>query len=248
MMFLDDGASGVLAISQPMHAWIAGELLRHWADRQDDMLVLAAEQHDVAWIDWEVAPSFDAATGRPHLFRAIGAAEHAPLWALGVERALSAWGSRVAMLISRHGTVIYTRFIDRHRLSDADAQAATAYIEQQAPRQAMWQKALGLSAADVERDSSLIAFVDTLSLALCGELTLPMEFVGPGAHGGSATYSMTRDETGCRLTPWPFSVPSLTIKAEARMMPVAGFANENEMRAWLASSDRVGFQVSVSSS
>jgi hypothetical protein len=156
MMFLDNGAPGVLAISQPMHAWIAGELLRHWAERLDDRLILAAEQHDVAWMDWEVTPSFDVETGRPHLFRAIGAAEHAPLWALGVARALAAWGSHVAMLVSRHGTVIYTRFIDRHRLSDADAQAATAYIEEQAPLQAMWQKTLGLSAADVARESDLM--------------------------------------------------------------------------------------------
>ena len=140
MMFLDPAAPDgtVLAISQPMHAWIAGQFLRHWATPLDEALHLAAEQHDLAWLDWELAPSFDAATGRPSVFRDVGAAVHAPLWSLAVNRACAAWGTRVALLISRHGSVIYTRFTDRHRLSPADGAAAAQYLATEAVRQAAW--------------------------------------------------------------------------------------------------------------
>ena len=81
---------GVLAISQPAHAWISGQLLRAWAEPLGEPLLLGAEQHDLGWFDWEAAPTFDPETGRPHLFRHVGAATHAPIWTRGVERALAA--------------------------------------------------------------------------------------------------------------------------------------------------------------
>ena len=64
---------GVLAISQLTHAWIAGQILRAWNEALGEPLLLAAEQHDIGWLDWETAPTFDPETGRPHLFREIGA-------------------------------------------------------------------------------------------------------------------------------------------------------------------------------
>lgn len=210
-MFLDAPSGGpgdLLAITQPAHAWISGQLLRQWAAKLDGPLLLAAEQHDLAWLDWELAPSFDPATGRPRLFRDIGAAAHAPLWSRAVQRACAAWGSRVALLVSRHGTVIYTRFTGRHRLSDADAGAAKDYVERQAPIQAAWARVLRLADHALERDTDLIAFADTLSLALCGALPLPLELDGPGRENGQARYRLVRQAGGtARLFPVPLAVP-----------------------------------------
>ena len=39
--------SGVLAISQPTHAWVSGQILRAWDDTLGKPLLLAAEQHDI---------------------------------------------------------------------------------------------------------------------------------------------------------------------------------------------------------
>jgi hypothetical protein len=111
MLFRTQGPD-VIAISQPMHAWVAGQLLKAWNEALAEPVLLAAEQHDLGWLDWEVAPSFDETTGRPHLFRDIGASVHAPMWAAAVDRAQGAWGAHVALLISRHGGVI----IDASRL------------------------------------------------------------------------------------------------------------------------------------
>jgi len=99
MLFCDYN-SDVLAISQPAHAWISGQLMRAWAEPLSEPLLLAAEQHDIGWLDWEAAPTFDSETGRPHLFRDVGAATHAPMWTRGVEHALAAWGAHVALLES----------------------------------------------------------------------------------------------------------------------------------------------------
>ena len=179
--------SGVLAISQPTHAWISGQILRAWHEALSEPLLLAGEQHDIGWLDWETVPTFNHETGRPHLFREIGAAVHSPMWRQGVERALGAWGAHVAVLVSRHGGVIYRRYTDRHRIGEADAAAAQTYLETQAPLEAAWAKTLGLDAAALQKQTTLVALSDTLSLALCGELKTPfeVELYSGTAHGFS---------------------------------------------------------------
>ncbi len=247
MMFLERPGHPALAISQPMHAWVSGQLLRAWADDFHPALALAAEQHDIAWLDWETAPSFDAATGRPHLFRDVGAAIHAPMWARGVDRALAAWGSRVALLVSRHGGVIYTRFTDRHRLSAADAEAASHYLRRQAPLEAAWSRELGLSDDRLAHESSLIAFVDTMSLALCGELAAPLDLTVQDGTGSRREFHLRASGPAGEftLTPWPFRDPELVVTGEARPLPAGGCADEAAMRAWLGSSVRTELRIRV---
>jgi Protein of unknown function (DUF3891) len=245
-------AAAVLAISQPTHAWISGQLLRAWAEKLDEPLLLAAEQHDLGWLDWETAPSFDWRTGRPHLFRDVGAAVHAPMWARGVERALAAWGARVALLISRHGGLIYARYIDRQRMSEADAAAADRYGETQAPLQATWARALGLDADTLARDTALVALSDTLSLALCGALKVPLNIEAPDRTGSGMrrlrlTAAWPGDPAEFTLSPWPFHGEApLVVEGEARPVPEEGrFADEAAMRAWLAAPERVVFRARV---
>ena len=244
MLFNDAGApqAQVLAVSQPAHAWISGQLLRHWDEPLDETLLLAAEQHDIAWLDWEVDPSFDPATGRPHFFRDVGAASHAPMWEAGVARALGAWGRRVALLVSRHGSIIYTRFTDRHRGADADGVAATEYLRRQGAVQAEWASALGLDAGTLAHDTGLIAFADTLSLVVCGALPMPQRIDAPTRSGPVRCITVQPHPDGDGMIvvdPWPFRDDSVAIEVEARPLPPAGrFAGVEPMRAWLADPTR----------
>jgi hypothetical protein len=238
--------SGVLAISQPTHAWISGQILRAWDEALGKPLLLAAEQHDIGWLDWETAPSFNSHTGRPHLFREIGAAVHSPMWRQGVERALGAWGAHVALLVSRHGGVIYRRYTDRHRISEADAAAAQTYLETQAPLEAEWAKMLGLDAAALQKETMLVALSDTLSLAVCGELKTPLEVEAPNASGGTETLTLTErpgHPFDLVLSPWPLRESLLTVEGEARPLPATRrFADEAAMRTWLKSPERTVFR------
>lgn len=249
MLFRSQG-SDVIAISQPMHAWIAGQLLRAWSTPISEPVRLAAEQHDLGWLDWETAPSFDGATGRPHLFRDVGAALHAPMWAAGVDRALGAWGTHVALLISRHGGVIYRRFTTRHQLGPADAHAAQAYLRTQAPKEDVWVRALGLDDGGIAMESGLIACVDTLSLALCGELKAPLTIQAPERGGDMRALQLT-EKSGApfefTLSPWPFNANQVTVEGEGLELPEEGrFSDEAEMRAWLAGGRRVSFSAHLS--
>jgi hypothetical protein len=235
----------VLAISQPMHAWISGQILRGWEENLGETLLLAAEQHDLGWLDWETEPTFNPATGRPHLFREVGAATHAPMWTKGVERAREAWGTHVALLVSRHGGAIYRRFIDRHRMNEADAAAAQNYLDTQTSAESAWARALGLDGAELQRETGLIVFADTLSLALCGELKAPLDLEGPGR--GEVLRMKLAERPGNSfdfvLSPWPFRTNELTVEGEARPLPDAGrFPDELAMRNWMASPNRTAFR------
>jgi hypothetical protein len=238
--------SGVLAISQPAHAWISGQILHAWDEALSEPLLLAAEQHDIGWLDWETAPTFNPQTGRPHLFREVGAAVHSPMWRQGVERALGAWGAHVALLVSRHGGVIYRRYIDRHRASEADAAAAQTFLETQAPLEAAWAKTLELDAAALQKQTTLVALSDTLSLALCGELKTPFEVEAPNAGGGIETLRLIErpgHPFDFVLSPWPFRKDVLDVEGEARPLPASGrFDNEAAMRIWLKSPERAVFR------
>ena len=245
MLFRDHPSQDALAISQPTHAWISGQLLRAWDESFAEPLLLAAEQHDIGWMDWETSPSFDLRTGRPHRFRDVGASVHAPMWTQGVQRALGAWGSHVALLVSRHGGVIYRRYIDRHRIAEADAAAAQGFLQTQAPIEAAWARALGLDAATLNRETALVALVDTLSLALCGELKAPLDLEAPDRHGDLRTLRLV-ERPGHPfefvLSPWPFRSDVVTVEGEARPLPAAGrFADEAAMRSWLAAPQRTTF-------
>ena len=245
-------SDGVIAISQPTHAWVSGQLARAWHDQLCAPLLLAAEQHDIGWIDWETAPSFDTETGRPHLFRNVGASTHAPMWMRGVDRAVGAWGTHAALLISRHGGVIYRRFAGRHRLVEADAVAAQRYLETQESKEQVWAQALGLDEQRLSRESALIAFVDTLSLALCGELPAPLDIEAPLLNGGLLSVRLTGrlgSPFDFVLSPWPFCGSSLVVEGQARVLPKEGrFPDEASMKVWLLSPDRLTFTARLASS
>ncbi len=237
--------SGVIAISQLAHAWISGQLLRAWDEKFSEPLLLAGEQHDLGWIDWEAAPSFDANTGRPHLFRDVGAATHAPMWAKGVERAAAAWGDHVALLVSRHGALIYRRYFFRHQSAPADAEAVQHYLQTQGAKQEAWARRLGLDEAQLTKESGLVAFVDALSLALCGELRAPLDFEAPARDGVIQKLQLierAQRSFDFALSPWPFRESVLVLEGEGRPLPAAGrFEDEAAMRRWFAGPDRTAF-------
>ena len=53
----------VIAIPQPSHAWLYGQMARPWGNEHFtaptpyDEVCLAAGQHDIGWLDWEMTPT-----------------------------------------------------------------------------------------------------------------------------------------------------------------------------------------------
>jgi len=237
-MILRSPEDGIrLLIPQPSHALLSGQMMAAWGApsfaRPDPAaeVILAAGQHDIAWLSWETAPTLDPETGLPHAFTELGAAVHAPMWARGVEIARAAWGLWPALLISLHGTRIYTQYMTPERLPPADHAAIDRNAAKEDKLQADWIAKLGAAPDQVERNSALLAATDALSLALCfadpdkaGEA--PME------DGSTRKMKLVRQETSrWSLEPWPFRDSMLTMRCEAIRLPAeTRWTDEEAMR------------------
>ncbi|WP_431284002.1 DUF3891 family protein [Humitalea sp. 24SJ18S-53] len=237
---------GLLCVSQPAHALISGQLARAWgapgfaAPAPLEPVALACAQHDVAWMGWEAEPSFDPATGRPLEFRGLGGRHHAPMWAEGVRLALASWGLWPALLISRHGNLIYRRFLDRHRVDPADAAAADAYLAEQAVLQAEWAARLGVTEAEVAANSAILGAVDQMSLTICWGLADCWTGDAPLADGSHARMMLRQGDGYLVCDPWPFREAEVRVQTEATLLAApATYPDAAAMRQALAVSPRV---------
>jgi hypothetical protein len=133
MLLRTDGLD-VIAIPQPSHAWLSGQLARAWGNDQfaarvpNEDVCLATELHDIGWLAWEEAPALDAGTGRPLPFSKVAPKEHIGLWREGVRRA-HAFGRYPALLVSLHADTIYARHFNFAKSSLGDAAAVRAFLD-----------------------------------------------------------------------------------------------------------------------
>ncbi|HEY8610983.1 MAG TPA: DUF3891 family protein, partial [Roseomonas sp.] len=194
----------------------------------------------IGWMPWEAAPTLDPRTGLPYSFTAIGAATHAPMWARGVELARAAWGLWPALLVSRHGALIYTRYANPERDTPADKEAAARYLAEQSPLQSEWATALGASPAQVDRNAALVAVADALSLALCFNREGPAG-EAPMEDGSMSRLTLARTGPGqWTLAPWPFRDAVLALRCEALRLPAEQrWTDEQAMRRDLRDATRV---------
>jgi hypothetical protein len=206
MLVRQDGDS-VLCIGQASHAWISGQMARAWAEpfSPHDEICLAAEQHDVGMAEWDLAPTLNPDSGRPHGFTEMPFAVHSALW-LEAPKKLVTTSVYAAALVSLHGTRLYEL---RDRTPDV-----AAFLD----RQEEFRRGLGFERSELAAAATLVWIWDYLSLAAL--LGWAGEVEG-----------LTVD--GTRVEPWPFREPALTVRCEARRLG-RRFADEAEMQAALA--------------
>src|SRR5262245_57500634 len=98
-------AEGIIAITQPAHAWLSGQLARHWREEDFDGAIeevcLAAEQHDIGFLAWEQSPTLNPQTGLPHTFMDMPCEMHLAIWTSSIHQMLR-FGRYSALLVSRH--------------------------------------------------------------------------------------------------------------------------------------------------
>ncbi len=242
MLFRDLPDGSWLAVSQPMHALVSGQMLRAWggdafvAPDPFEEVATACAQHDVAWMGWEAAPTLDPATGRPTQFRKVFARDHAPMWAEGVRRAIASWGPWVGLLVSRHGSRIYASYQDRHKAGPEDQAAAETYEHEQTALRRALVAQLGVTEPQLEDAAALVAVTDALSLAACGGIeTLGWSGLAPLKGGGTVPLKLEEGEGVMTVDPWPFVAPEVRLSWTARRFaPGTRWSDVAAMRAALA--------------
>ena len=232
-MLLREDDRGVLAIGQPSHAWLSGQLARAWGNEAFGSVepfaevCLGADQHDVGWMPLDISPAYNPETGLPYSFIETPIDVHLGLWTEGSQRLLSQ--SRYATwLVSRHGSRLYERR-DLSKLSSQDAEAVRRFLDEQSAHQAELAASLGADERELERNSRLIWTWDYLSLALCLDWNPATAKDAPSADG----YVDIRVESAAggrvHLDPWPLRDEALIVRAEGRRLG-GRYETEEEMR------------------
>jgi hypothetical protein len=252
-MLLRKERESVIAIPQPSHAWLSGQLARAWGNRDFaapvpfEDVCLAAEQHDIGWLEWERRPELDVETGLPEEFFRPAPKKHIALWREGVRRA-HAFGRYPALLVSLHAHTIYERHFDFGKARAEDAAAVRAFLEGQRRFQAKTAASLqedpktGNEAAPqaLESNRLLIAALDRMSLEICwGVKTVVRICDVPRAIGECVELSMSpgRDET-LVLDPWPFRAARVAVHAEGKRL-IGCFAAQGELDRALAKAQSI---------
>ena len=250
-MVLRHDATGVLAVGQPSHAWLCGQLARAWGNERFGAVqplaevALGAEQHDVGMGRWDLTPVRNPDTGLPQSFMEMGAAVNAGLWSVGPARLVtqSRYGALLAIM---HGRRLYERQ-QLESAAPADATAIGAFLEHAGELEATLLASLRADPVVaayatpelVARNSQLVWIWDTISLALLldwapfklrsvptadGEAVDVAMDPAPGSAGGAVSVS---------LDPWPFAVEAVRLHCEGRRLE-RGFDSDAQLADGLA--------------
>jgi len=225
----DDG--GVIAIGQPSHAWLSGQLARAWGNETfsapdpREEVCLAAEQHDVGMAPWELSPTHDPETGLPHSFMAMPLALHLEQWRAG-PRSLLPQSRYAALLACMHGIRLYARRDLQQMPREEREQVRTFLAEQERFQEDLVSSLRGeprtaglVEAERLSRNSQLIWTWDFLSLALC------LDWAPCAAHevptkGGAVDVELTAPGAGeqVQVMPWPFSAEKVKVHCEGKRL------------------------------
>jgi len=242
MLLRKDGAE-VIAIPQPSHAWLSGQMMRAWGNERfaapapHEEVCLASELHDIGWLSWEKAPVLDSETGLPQQFSRVPPKIHVALWHEGVRHA-RAFGRYPALLVSLHADTIYARHFDFAKAHPADAEAVRAFLDEQHGFQARMAASLrtepgvgALAAAEnIARNQHLIGALDWLSLEICWGVREEKKIPHVPIAEGNCELSV-RPRGGPHdliLDPWPFHQASLAVRAEGKRLS-GRFSRQDEL-------------------
>ena len=244
-MLLRPDGDAVIAIGQPAHAWLSGQLARAWGNERFGAVepweetCLGAEQHDVGMAEWERRPTLNPDTGLPHSFMELGLEAHIGMWSGAAARVLPQ-SRYAAVLVSGHGIALFERR-DLARLEPADADRVRGFLATQhafrvgllAALRADPRTAPFAGEAVVRRNQRLVWTWDSLSLGLLLDWW-PYRLEAVPAADGAVDVEVRAGAGGAvALDPWPFAAPRVTVRCEGRRL-AGRFADEEALRVALA--------------
>jgi hypothetical protein len=233
----------LIAVGQPAHAWVSGQLARAWGNARFGTLepreevCVAAEQHDLGMAAWEGRPTLNPETGLPRSFMELTLDEHLEIW-WSAAPLVQTQSPYAALLVSMHGTALYERR-DLTRLEPADADKVHAFLAGQRELQERLARELAVDPGQLRRNQRLVWTWDSLSLGLLlGWAPFTLAAV-PTADG--ETDIEVRDGA---LDPWPFAAPTVTVRYDGRRLG-GPYDDEEAMRAALATAPWLAFEVTL---
>jgi hypothetical protein len=250
-----------LAISQPAHSWVSGQLARAWGNevfsgfRPFEQMCYAAEQHDVGFLQWESAPTLNQATRLPHTFEDLPEQVHFEIWRTGIFQ-LRAVCPYASLVVSLHFCNLCERI--HSRLANRDQSESRAFLMdqrkyQQAVRSSLQRDPLlneALESDVLAYHRDLIATWDLLSLELCrgrsDHFRLPYAPIWKKEHADIRVRKVDNFTDVWEVDPWPFKARSVTAVSEAKEIR-GRFDNSDTMHVTLQDAERISLQFRLKS-
>ncbi len=267
----------LLLILQTDHSRIAGWLAAHWGNdrfarlRPYASMVLAAQEHDSGWWEWEIKPSFND-QGYPSDY--IGSIKHLGqgVWLelyRGVIERLARRDPYAAYFVSMHGEALLSQGMGLlPSMPDYrnDPAVQNFIAEQKAPR-ARWLAQLRTDPGLIEliQDShlwtnfKLMEVFDQFAQFVCNRYpfnsparkngptntlsNVPVP-VGDGAPDTTLTIDV-QNEPEAIVRPYPFDISPLPLAFEGRLLPNRSYKRQDEFLADFYSAERVGIRYSL---
>jgi hypothetical protein len=202
---------GLLLITQPDHAALAGRIMHAWQDdelqrspRRDDILLAVAE-HDNGWHEVDAAPVVDAATGTLLDFVGVPYELRTGVWPRAVTRLAET--PYAAALVARHALHVYRRYQDDEVWKPFFAQMTVLCDD-------MLARVADARPDEFHHDYRFVRIGDLASLTFCNG------------------WRETQDEFGCtftvdgdrlRVSPDPFDGRTVALEVPARRLAQASF-------------------------
>lgn len=277
MMVCPYNDSSVLLILQTDHSRIAGLLAAHWGNDQFAKLrpytsmVLAAQEHDSGWWDWEIKPSVND-QGYPSDY--IGSIKHLgqgvwlDLYRRAIER-LAARDLYAAYYVSMHGEALLTQGMGLlPSMPDyRNDPAVQNFIAEQKAHRAEWLPELRRNEAfkntiDDERlwmNFKLMEVFDQFAQFVCnrypfnsqarknGPSNTLSNIPVPVAAGKPDVTLMVdvQSETEAIVRPFPFNVSPLRLAFEGRLVANRRYANDEEFLAEFYAGERIAINYTL---
>ena len=278
MMVCPYDDSRVLLILQTDHSRIAGVLAAHWGNDQFAKLqpyasmVLAAQEHDSGWWDWEIKPSVNE-QGYPSDY--IGSIKHLGqgVWLDLYRRAIERIAARdlyAAYFVSMHGEALLTKGLGLlPSMPDYSGDVAVQdFIAEQKQLRAGWLPTLkkNQELADVTREKhlwtnfNLMEVFDQFAQFICNRYPFNSQARknGPShtlsglavpASSEQPNVTLTIDvlnETEAVVHPFPFDVNPLRLSFEGRLVPNQPFSNQEEFLQQFYGGERIAINYTLS--
>jgi hypothetical protein len=227
---------GWFFITQPAHAWAAGQLAAAWDSEMlftpvlKNEVTLATALHDVGWVEWDKTPRLHP-DGHPVSFVEITFAETQQIWERAVSH-VSLYNLYAALLVSMHAATIYRQRLERGADPNEQRMLTETSLNQHLQIQSDLITRLSKQsqyAADVEQlqlqaNYRILRICDLLLLAICTGLTPFTAGEIPNVPGPSGelshtiNYKLNEDDHILSLNPYPFSQPELALSVYGRQI------------------------------
>ena len=277
MMVCPYDDSRLLLILQTDHSRVAGLLAAHWGNDQFAKLrpygsmVLAAQEHDSGWWDWEIKPSVNE-QGYPSDY--IGSIKHLGqgVWLDLYRRAIERLASRdlyAAYFVSMHGEALLTQGMGLlPSMPDYrnDSAVQSFIAEQKAPR-TRWLAQLQTDAVPREliqepqlwTNFKLMEVFDQFAQFVCNRYpfnsqarkngpTNQLSNIPVPVTDGESDVTLTIDvqnEREAIVSPYPFDVSPLPASFEGRLVPNRSYSKQEEFLEDFYKAERIGISYTL---